>query len=38
MKSDEEVMKAVEKSLHEEFAVAFDIKLEEVLSFILEHI
>lgn len=38
MKSDEEIMKAAEKNLHEEFAVVLDITPEEVIPFILEHI
>ncbi len=38
MKSDEEIMKAAEKNLHEEFAVVLDITPEEVLPFILKHI
>ena len=38
MKADEEIMKAAEKSLHEEFAVVLDISLDEVPPFILKHI
>ncbi|NLM43197.1 MAG: transcriptional regulator [Clostridiales bacterium] len=38
MKADEEIMKAAEKSLHEEFAVVLDISPDEVPPFILKHI
>lgn len=37
-KTDEEIMQAAEKNLHEEFAVALNISPDEVLSFILKRI
>ena len=37
-KADEDVMNAVEKQLHEEFAIALNITPAEVLPYILEHI
>ncbi|HHU91439.1 MAG TPA: transcriptional regulator [Clostridiaceae bacterium] len=38
MKIDEDIMKAAEKNLYEEFAAALNISPEEVLPFILEHV
>lgn len=38
MKTDEAIMNAAEKNLHEEFAVALNISPEEVVSFIRERI
>jgi len=37
-KADEDIMKAVEKQLHDEFAIALNITPDEVRSYILEHI
>lgn len=38
MKSDEDIMKAAEKHLYEEFAIALNISPNEVVTYILEHI
>ena len=38
MKADEEIMKAAEKNLYEEFAVALDITPDKVVSYIQEHV
>lgn len=37
-RTDEDIMKAAEKNLYEEFAVALDIEPNEVVSFIMEHV
>jgi CarD family transcriptional regulator len=38
MKADEEIMKAAEKNLYEEFATALEIPIENVVSVIMEHV
>jgi CarD family transcriptional regulator len=38
MKVDEEIMKAAEKNLYEEFAAALNIEPEEVESFIMQYV
>ncbi len=38
MKTDEEIMKAAEKNLYEEFSIALNISPDEVVSFIHDHI
>lgn len=38
MKTDEDIMKAAEKNLHEEFAMALNISPDEVLPYILDHV
>lgn len=38
MKIDEDIMKAAEKNLYEEFAIALDISPDEVVSYIQEHV
>jgi len=38
MKTDEDIMKAAEKNLHEEFAMALNISPDEVLHYILDHV
>lgn len=38
MKSDEEILKVAEKRLHEEFAIALNISLDEVVPYIQNHI
>lgn len=38
MKTDEQIMKAAEKILYEEFAIALDISPEEVISYINDHV
>lgn len=37
-KTDEDIMKAAEKNLYEEFAIALNISPDEVVSYILEHV
>ncbi|MGE4273580.1 MAG: CarD family transcriptional regulator [Desulfitobacterium sp.] len=37
-KADDDIMKAAEKNLHEEFALALNISPDEVLPYILEHV
>ncbi len=38
MKTDEDIMKSAEKQLYEEFAIALNISMDEVLPYIIEHI
>ena len=38
MKTDEQIMKAAEKNLYEEFAVALNISPDEVVSYIRDHV
>lgn len=38
MQSDEDIMKAAEKNLYEEFAVALNISPDEVVSYIFDHV